>query len=195
MGFRNAFLKLLCPPRGYSFFPTILKSGAKADIDASHKRAEKAAVRPIRVPERKTGVPDHQTEEGYLKHLRQYQRNGFTLLAIDTRTNEAKRLAVDCIKRLPQTFRQCDRSIEWGCPTDQADLINLDTEERRRTTLKKPVPILCEVLKKRTRKGRGRDTLVDEKLWDFERICNELADLDEGKIEKSDFVERIILLA
>ncbi len=170
--FLNEFPYLI-PPRGYSFFPTILKlaKGSKGQekdgLNASHNRAMNAAVRILNPPsvDNIEGV-----ELSFLNTLRQLKEQGFTILALDTKTQEARREAISKIKTLPTTYRKQDIELETSFLENGQVVIN-------------------EVVKKRLRK----DILVEEKKFDYYALCLELAKLDEGEIENSDFVSRIVL--
>ena len=177
----------LIPPRGYSFFPEIVKRKGNSALDASHKRAMKAAARTLRVPDSDAQAHVHSC---YLKMLRGLQNEGFTILAIDTKTKEARREAIALIQELPQTHRARDITVQLGVKRDSRGR-PIGGEEPGKYKLLNPLCLEKIVAKRR----RGKGILVDEKLWDFEAICGELTDLDAGKIQKSDFVERIILSA
>jgi hypothetical protein len=159
--------------------------------------------------------------ENFINYLKRFEDAGFILVAIDHKSTQRDKYALNALKRLlahlPPTARKQDvrLTIEHHLPEDISVEDKQALEEKARQGIlaqqdfddlwrkyAKPTSNLYapwhttatyheQITGKRKRKSSHGDTLIDEMRFDFPRLFGELADLDNGKIQHSDFVARL----
>ncbi len=193
------------PPMGYSTFPD----------KSMPEQCEEVSVKLLRLPEK----DDPAEAQAFIKYARQFADAGFIFLALDHKTNQSDAYALRAFKkmlaRLPHTFRKADLQhvIEIHLPegTSEAEKQSLRKKERQGTLTRQDFDELWRKHLKpssdpygawtvtetvhtvSTGKRKRGKTLAEEKRFDFPKLFAEIADLDNGKIPKSDFVERVRL--
>ena len=193
------------PPMGYSTFPD----------KSTPEQCEEVSVKLLRLPEK----DDPAEAQAFVKYARHFADAGFIFLALDHRTNQSDAYTLRAFKKmlakLPHTFRKADLQhvIEFHLPENisaeekeslkekerQGTLTRQDLDELWRKHLKPstdlygPWTVTETVHIVPTGKRKRGKTLVEEKRFDFPKLFAEIADLDNGKIPKSDFVERVRL--
>jgi hypothetical protein len=193
------------PPTGYSTFPD----------KSTPEQCEKITAKVLRLPEKND--PDQAL--AFLKRLRDFADAGFIISVIDHKTSQSDAYALRALKKtlakLPHTSRKADllRVTEFHLPEDttaeekellrekerQGTLTRQDIDElwkkhpKPTTDLNAPRIVTESVYTVPMGKRKRGESFAEEKRFDFLKLFAEIADLDNGKIPKSDFVERIRL--
>ena len=196
------------PPLGYSTFPDKSTPG----------KCEAVAIQKL------PGLPKaDDPAPNYLEYLRRFEDAGFIFVAIDHKSRQRDKYALNALGKLladlPPTCRKADfrTVIEHHLPPDvsleertpltkkakQGTLTQQDLDELWRNHIKPTRNLLPPwhtratlhtlVTGKRQRKTQRCNVLVEDMRFDFQRLFAELTDLDSGKIQHSDFVARLRL--
>lgn len=210
---KETFLDLMhspwfVPPKGYSTFPD------KSKV----LECEKATLQKIpQLPAASYSL------KPFVDYLRRFEEAGFIFVAIDHKSRHRDSYAINALRKLlahlPPTCRKQDIELhlEHHLPPGIFDAEKLTLEEKQRNgaikqkdledfydKYTKPTRGLMipwhEVATirekqsgKRTRRTKKSSALVDEMRFDFPKLFAELADLDNGKRENSDFIARLRL--
>jgi len=205
-GFAEAVLSPhFVPPIGYSTFP-----GKSAP-----EQCEEVCANLLRLPEK----DDPDEALAFVKRVRRFADSGFVLVAVDHKTKQSDAYALRALKKIlaksPRTFRKADLRlhIQFHLPEDttedekqllrdkeqQGILTPKDFDELWKKHLKPnsdpfaPWTVTETVSTVPIGKRKRGKSVAEEKRLDFPKLFAEVADLDNGKIPKSDFVERVRL--
>jgi hypothetical protein len=191
------------PPRGYSTFPD---KSEPADC-------EKVTLQIFRLPPRgNPGAAQH-----FVERLREFEEAGFVFAGIDHKSAQRDAYALRALKKrlkqLPVTYRKqdCRTVVEHRVPdnTSVADKQTLDEKARQGLLTRQDLDNIWKKYLKPTsdpfadwsdttsaqtfvvgKRKRG-PVLIEARRFDLPKLFQEFADLDNGIIQKSDFVQRL----
>jgi hypothetical protein len=194
---KSSYSQWSVPPEGCSTFPT--------------DKAEqvRVAMQVLRLPE--SNDPD--AAQRFVEHARRFADQGFLIVAVDKKQNQAVRAAFEAIGKLPPTFRKADLKevVFHHLPPDISDTDRqvLAGKQKKGTLTQKDFGDLwrkyskptnnlhaewqktAEVQERVFHKRQRRGKLIEETQFNFENICRQLESFDNGTI--SDFINAVRL--